>query len=192
MDVKAAITVYRPAEEIYRYWHDFENLPRFMKHLEAVQVTAEGRSHWQATAPAGATVEWDAEIVDDRPNELISWRSLPGSTVDNAGTVRFSPAPGDRGTEIRVALSYDPPGGALGAIVAKLFGEEPGQQVHDDLRRFKQIMETGEITQSDASVKGGGPAQPPAEAPDATAMAKQPESVKGFETAHVSQPAETA
>lgn len=161
MDVKKAVTVNRPAAELYQYWHDFENLPRFMQHLVSVQVDGEKRSHWTAQAPAGATVEWDAEIVADRPDELIAWRSLAGAAVDNAGEVRFAPAPGGRGTEVRVELQYDPPGGALGATVAKLFGEEPAQQVADDLRHFKQVLETGEITQSEASAKGGGPAQAP-------------------------------
>ncbi len=165
METKQAITVNWPPAELYQFWHDFQNLPRFMQHLEAVQVNGQHRSHWKAKAPAGTTVEWDAEIVEDRANELISWRSVQGASVDNAGSVRFSPAPGDRGTEIHVELRYDPPGGALGATVAKLFGEEPGQQVRDDLRRFKQVVETGEVVYSDASVKGGGPAQPPAEVP---------------------------
>jgi uncharacterized membrane protein len=163
--VKRSITIIRPPEEVYRFWHDFRNLPRFMSHLEAVQVTGDRRSHWKAKAPAGRTVEWDAEIVDDRPNELIAWRSLPGADVDNSGLVRFTPAPGNRGTEVRVELRYDPPGGALGATVAKIFGEEPEQQVHSDLHAFKQIMETGEITRSEATVRGQGPAQPPAERP---------------------------
>lgn len=165
MDVKKAITVNEPPETLYQFWHDFANLPRFMEHLDSVRVTGEGRSHWTAKAPAGATVAWDAEIVEDRPNELIAWRSLDGAAVDNAGAVRFAPAPGGRGTEVRVEFQYDPPAGALGATVAKLFGEEPGQQVADDLRHFKQVLETGEVTRSDASAKGGGTAQPPATTP---------------------------
>ncbi|HWE63978.1 MAG TPA: SRPBCC family protein [Chloroflexota bacterium] len=163
MDVKKAITINRSPEEIYQFWHDFRNLPRFMDHLESVQMTGEKRSHWKAKAPAGTTVEWDAETVDDQPNQRIAWRSLTGAAVDNAGSVRFVPAPGGRGTEVHVELRYDPPGGALGATVARIFGEEPGQQVSDDLRRFKQVLETGEITRSDASVRGKGPAQPPEE-----------------------------
>jgi uncharacterized membrane protein len=138
MDVKKAITINRSPAELYQYWHDFENLPRFMKRLASVQTTGAGRSHWTAKGPAGTTVEWDAEVVDDRPNELIAWRSLPGATVDNAGSVRFAPAPGDRGTEVRVELRYDPPGGALGATVAKLFGEDPTQQIPDDLRQVRR------------------------------------------------------
>jgi len=163
MDVKKAITVNRPPEDLYQYWHDFENLPHFMDHLESVQVTGAGRSHWKAKGPAGTTVEWDAEVVDDRPNELIAWRSLDGAAVDNAGSVRFKPAPGGRGTEVHVELRYDPPGGALGATVAKLFGEDPTQQAPDDLRHFKQVIETGERAISDATAKGGGSAQPPAD-----------------------------
>ena len=152
---KRSITVGRSVEEVYSFWHDFENLPTFMRHLESVSVTSDRRSHWVARAPAGQTVEWDAETTDDRPNELISWRSVEGATVYNAGTVRFQQAPGDRGTEVRVDLEYDPPFGKLGASVAKLFREEPGQQIADDLRHFKQVMETGEILFSDATKQRG-------------------------------------
>ncbi len=158
---KRSITVRRPVEEVYAFWRDFENLPRFMRHLESVTVTGDRRSHWKALAPAGRTVEWDAETVEDRPNELIAWRSLPGASVYNAGEVRFAPAPGGRGTEVRVTLDYDPPFGKLGSKVAMLFREEPGQQVFDDLRHFKQVMETGEIVLSDATKqRGPHPARP--------------------------------
>ena len=159
--VRKIITIGRPAEDLYRFWRDFENLPRFMRHLEAVQVMDERRSHWKAKAPLGRTVEWDAEVTEDRPNERLAWRSLEGADVPNHGSVTFEPAPGGRGTTVKVDLRYEPPGGAIGATVAKLFGEEPGQQVQEDLRAFKQLMETGEVVQSEASVKGGGPAQPP-------------------------------
>ncbi len=159
--VVRAITVGRPAEEVHRFWRALDNLPRFMSHLESVIVLDDRRSHWKARAPAGASVEWDAEIVEDRP-DLLAWRSLPGAGVPNTGSVRFSPAPGGRGTEVLVELRYDPPGGKVGAMIAKLFGEEPGQQVDADLRRFKQVMETGEVVHSDASIHGGmHPAQPP-------------------------------
>lgn len=158
---KRSITVHRPVEEVYAFWHDFENFPRFMRHLESVRVTGEGRTHWKALAPAGRTVEWEAETIEDRPDEFISWRSLPGADVYNAGTVRFQRAPGGRGTEVRVTLEYDPPFGKLGSKVAMLFREEPGQQVMDDLRHFKQVMETGEIVLSDATKqRGPHPAQP--------------------------------
>ncbi|HET7600411.1 MAG TPA: SRPBCC family protein [Gemmatimonadales bacterium] len=162
--VARSVTVLRSPEEVYAFWRDFQNLPRFMRHLESVHVTGDGRSHWRAKAPAGMSVEWDAEMVAERPNELIVWRSLPGSTVPNSGQVRFVEAPGGRGTEVHLELRYAPPGGKLGAVVAKLFGEEPGQQAADDLRRFKQVMETGEVVRSDASIhRHMHPAQPPEE-----------------------------
>lgn len=140
--VERTIAVNRPREEVYRFWRQLENLPRFMDHLESVTVLDEDRSHWVAKAPAGTKVEWDASIEDEIENELIAWRSLPGSDIDNAGSVHFIPA-GD-GTEVRVVLSYDPPAGRVGAAVAKLLGEEPEQQVEEDLRRFKQVMEAAE------------------------------------------------
>jgi uncharacterized membrane protein len=155
MQAKTAITVRRPVEEVYAFWRDLTNLPRFMKHLVSVEMAGNGRSHWAANAPAGKTVEWDAEVVEDRPGERISWRSLEGSQVSNSGTVWFAPAPKEQdGTEVRVELSYDPPGGALGKVVAKLFGEEPQQQVTDDLRRLKQVLETGEVVRSEGSPEG--------------------------------------
>jgi uncharacterized membrane protein len=160
--VKKAITIGRPAEELYCFWRDFRNLPRFMGHLEDVQVIDERRSHWIAKAPLGRTVEWDAEITEDRPDERLAWRSLKCADVPNDGSVSFEPAPGGRGTVVRVDLRYEPPGGIIGATLARLFGEEPGQQVQEDLHAFKQLMETGEVVQSEASAKGGGAAQPPA------------------------------
>lgn len=169
IEVKRAITVLKPPSEVYRFWRDFGNLPRFMRHLDSVRVLSESRSHWKANGPAGAQVEWEAEIFEDRPNELITWRSLPGAAVANAGSVRFTPAPGGRGTEIRVELRYEPPAGRLGQAFALLLGEAPGQQVLDDLRRLKQVLETGQITFSDATVKGRGAAQPPAGAPSLSA-----------------------
>jgi uncharacterized membrane protein len=158
---KRSVTVGRPVEEVYAFWRDFEKLPQFMRHLESVRVTGPRTSHWKAKAPAGKTVEWDAETIEDRPNELISWRSVEGSDVYNAGTVRFTKAPKGMGTEVRVEMEYDPPFGKLGSKVAMLWREEPGQQVQDDLRHFKQVMEIGEIVVSDASVKRGPhPGQP--------------------------------
>ncbi|TDC28707.1 SRPBCC family protein, partial [Micromonospora sp. KC213] len=152
--MEVGVTVNRPASQAYRFWRDLENLPHFMAHLEVVRPVDERRSRWSARGPAGQSVSWEAEIVEDRPDELIAWRSLPGAAVPNAGRVRFVPAPGDRGTEVRVELGYAPPAGRLGRAVAKLFGEEPEQQVRDDLRRFKQVLETGEVVRSDASPGG--------------------------------------
>ena len=161
---KRSVTVNRPVEEVYAFWRNLENLPRFMRHLESVRVLDGRRSHWVAKAPAGKTVEWDAEIVNERENELLSWRATEDADVHNEGTVRFSQAPGGRGTEVRIALRYEPPGGVLGSKLAMLWREEPGQQVQDDLRRFKQVMELGEVVVSDATYeRGPHPAQPPAE-----------------------------
>jgi len=142
--VVKAVTINRPAEELYRFWRNFENLPRFMSHLESVKLEGQ-RSHWVARGPAGLSASWDAEIINEQPNTLIAWRSLEGSQVSTAGSVHFSPAAAGRGTEVRVTLKYDPPAGKLGAAVARLFGEEPGQQIDEDLHRFKQLMEAGEV-----------------------------------------------
>jgi uncharacterized membrane protein len=142
--VEKSVTINKSPAELYSFWRNFENLPRFMNHLESVKSTGGNRSHWVAKAPAGTTVEWDAEVYNEKENELIAWRSLEGSQVDNAGSVRFEPATGGRGTNVRVSLKYDPPGGIIGAGIARLFGENPEQQIDEDLRRFKQLMETGE------------------------------------------------
>jgi len=154
MHVKAAITVRKPREEVYRFWRDLENLPSFMNHVEAVEGNGNGRSHWRVKAPAGATVEWDAEVVEDRPGEALVWRSVEGSQIRNAGAVRFLDAPRNQGTEVHVEFDYGAPGGRLGEAVAKLFGEEPTQQAKDDLRRFKQVLETGFVVRSEGSPEG--------------------------------------
>jgi uncharacterized membrane protein len=168
--VTKTIVVGRSPQEVYQFWHDFSNLPAFMKHLESVEVTGDKRSHWKAKLTAGKTVEWDAEIVDDQPGSHIAWRSLEGADVDNSGSVRFERAPGGRGTLVKVELQYAPPGGIAGAKIAKIFRAEPGQQVEDDLRAFKQVMETGEIAKSDASIHPGmHPGRPPETAAAATA-----------------------
>jgi uncharacterized membrane protein len=152
--VERTVTINKPIDELYRFWHDFENLPTFMKHLKSVTVQDNKRSHWIATAPLGASVEWDAEILEDRKNEFISWASIEGADVENSGFVRFSKAPGNRGTEVKVVMEYSPPGGALAAAFAKLFGEEPEQQIGDDLRRFKMLMEAGEIATTEGQPHG--------------------------------------
>jgi uncharacterized membrane protein len=164
--VSKTITINRSPEEVYRQWRRFEDFPKFMEHLEEVRTSGEGRSHWKAKAPAGSTVEWDAEITEDQPNSLIAWRSLADSEVRNSGRVRFERATGGRGTVVTVDMEYAPPAGLAGQAIAKLFGEEPGQQLDDDLRRFKQIMEIGEVVKSDASIHSGmHAAQPPEQAP---------------------------
>lgn len=144
IEVIRSLTVNRPREEVYTYWRRLENLPGFMSHLESVQVIDEKRSHWTAKGPLNTQIDWEAEIVEDRPNEEITWRSLPGSEIENSGTVRFRDAPGGRGTEIYVSMQYRPPAGSVSTAVAKILGEEPDIQVREDLRRFKQILEAGE------------------------------------------------
>jgi uncharacterized membrane protein len=150
--VEKSLAINRPPGECYRFWRDFRNLGQFLKHVQEVRVLDDRRSHWVVNGPAGSSVEWDAEIGEDRTDELITWHSLPGANVDNRGAVRFEQGPGGRGAIIRVSLDYQPPAGKLGALAASLFGEEPQQQLYDDLRRFKQIVETGEVTKSDASI----------------------------------------
>lgn len=148
--VEQTIRIARPADELYRFWRHLENLPRFMDHLESVRLQDERRSHWVARGPAGSRVEWDAEIHNEIPGQLIAWRSLPGSEVDHAGSVHFEPDVRDL-TLVRVILRYDPPAGRLGAGIARFFGEDPDTQVADDLRRFKQVMEAGDATQEGSS-----------------------------------------
>jgi uncharacterized membrane protein len=152
--VEKTVTINKPADELYRYWHNFENLPTFMKHLKQVKVYDNKRSHWVGTAPLGTSVEWDADILEDRENELISWASVEGADVENSGFVRFKESSGNRGTEVKIVMEYSPPGGALTSIFAKLFGEEPQQQIGDDLRRFKMLMETGEIATIEGQSRG--------------------------------------
>jgi uncharacterized membrane protein len=149
VQIEKAVTVNRSIDEVYSYWRNLENLPSFMRHLDSVKVLGGRRSRWRAAAPAGMSVEWEAEVVQDRENEWIAWRSVEGSGIENSGSVRFTPAPGARGTEVRVQLQYRPPAGSLGRAVARMFGEEPEQQITEDLRRFKQLLETGEIPVSD-------------------------------------------
>jgi uncharacterized membrane protein len=160
-----SVVVNRPPHDLYAFWREFENFPRFMFHVQSVRSTGPGITHWVVNGPAGTTVEWDARITSDVPNELIAWQSLEGSQVDNHGVVRFEPRPGGRGTIVRVDLLYQPPAGRVGKLVATLFNESPEQQIYDDLHRFKQVVETGEVMRSDGSPDGMGdvlqqPAQP--------------------------------
>ncbi len=144
--VGRTVTIDRPREELYAFWRDFSNLPRFMQHIRSVEVTPQGFSHWVVEAPGGRSVEWDSEITEDRPGRLIAWRSREGAGVRNGGRVEFDDSPDGRGSVVRVTLIYDPPGGTVGRAIAKLFQEEPKIQARRDLRRFKQLMETGEVS----------------------------------------------
>lgn len=148
IQVKTTITIDKPAEDLYSFWRNFQNLPQFMRHLESVEILDNNRSHWVAKGPAGRRVQWDAEIINEKTNELVAWKSLPGADVPNAGAVLFQRAPGGRGTIVTVELDYAPPAGPLGAMIAKMFGEEPGIQIDEDMRRFKHLMETGETVRS--------------------------------------------
>lgn len=162
IEVVKAITIARTPNEIYRFWRQLDNLPRFMEHLESVESRGDTRSIWKVKGPAGRTVEWEAEVIEDRPGESIAWRSLPGADVSNAGRVEFVTAPGGRGTEVRIHLRYEPPAGVVGRAVAMMFGKDPAHQVGSDLRRLKQVIETGEVMRSDASIhRGMHAAQPP-------------------------------
>lgn len=151
---RKSITINRPLDDVYAFWRDFGNFPRFMPHVESVEVRDGGRSHWIVKGPAGRHVEWDAEIVEEVPPTTIAWRSLPGADVPNTGHVRFEPAPGGRGTVVRVELGYDLPGGAVGDAVAKLFGVSPGKQTEMALLRVKQLLETGEVARTEGQPAG--------------------------------------
>lgn len=152
--VEKSITINASPAELYTFWRNFENLPQFMNHLESVTIRDDRRSRWVAKAPAGSTVEWDAEITEERENKYIAWRSLPNADVENIGSVRFEDAGNGRGTIVNVSIAYNPPAGMVGAIVAMLFGEEPNQQISEDLQRFKRLMETGEIATTEGQPSG--------------------------------------
>jgi uncharacterized membrane protein len=155
--VGRSVTINRPRMELYSFWRDFSNLPKFMGNVHSVAIKDQSHSHWIIEAPAGKTVEWDSQIVDDEPGRAIAWKSLEGASVRNSGRVEFLDSPDGRGTVVRVTLTYDPPAGTVGKLIAKLFQKEPKVQARQDLRRFKQLMETGEVAT----------AQPPDAAPRA-------------------------
>jgi uncharacterized membrane protein len=157
--VSKTFTINKPPDEVYRFWRQLDNLPTFMRHLERVDVKDARQSHWVARGPAGSRVEWDAEMIEDSP-QRIAWRSLEGADVRHSGAVEFRPAPGGRGTELRVRLQYEPPAGRVGKWIARAFGEEPQQQISEDLRRFKMLIETGEIARSAGSSSVFQPGQP--------------------------------
>jgi uncharacterized membrane protein len=152
--VEEVVTINASASQLYAFWRKLEQLPRFMDHLVSITQIDERRSHWVAKAPGRRTVEWDAEIINEVPGELIGWRTLDGADVVSAGSVRFKRAPGNRGTEVRVRLQYEPPAGKIGATVAWLLGHDPSQAIREDLRRFKQLMEAGEIPTTAGQPRG--------------------------------------
>lgn len=138
------VSINKSPEECYRFWRNFENLPKFLEHVQSVQMTGDRRSHWVVKAPAGMSVEWDAELLRDEP-ERIEWRSLPGADVENSGSVEFRKAPAGHGTIVRASIQYKSPAGQVGSAIAKLFAREPAMQAKSDLKRFKAMIETGEV-----------------------------------------------
>lgn len=154
--INKSIVIDGSPETLYQFWRDFGNLSRFTEHVESVTIYDRQHSHWVVKGPAGYRVEWNAEITEDEPNRKIGWRTTSYAELDHQGSVEFTPAPGGRGTMVHVVMEYHVPAGVLGASIAKLFGSEPGQQIHSDLRRLKQIIEVGEVLRSDGSYKGKG------------------------------------
>lgn len=154
--VVKSITINRSADDLYNFWRNFENLARFMTHIERIEVQDGKRSHWVVKAPLGGHVEWDARIINEIPGKLIGWRSLENADVDNAGSVEFESLDNLRGTKVTVSIKYSPPGDKIGIAVAKLLGENPEKQIEEDLRRLKQLMETGEIATTHGQSTGRG------------------------------------
>ncbi len=152
--IEESVIVNRDPATLYRFWHNLENVGRFMSHLERVEERDGGHSHWVARGPMGMKFHWEAEIINEKENELIAWRSVEGSEIDTAGSVHFRELPHDRGTEVRVVLKYDAHSAQLGAPLARLMGASPRQQIHEDLRRFKQVMETGEVATTEGQPRG--------------------------------------
>lgn len=153
--MEKAVTINRSPEEIYTFWRQLENLPRFMEHIQSVTQTGEGISHWVVKTSHDRTLEWDARLIEDKPGQMLSWQSLEGADVDNAGSVWFTPATGGRGTVVKVSMKYSPPGGKFGAMMAKLFGDSAEKQMAEDLFRLKSLLETGETPTIEGQSRGG-------------------------------------
>lgn len=153
LTIEKVMTINRPPQDVYKFWRNFENLPKFMQHLEMVQSTGNSTSHWKAKGPGNLTVEWDAEMLEDNPGQRISWRSIKDAKIPNEGNVEFHEAPAGRGTELKVKIQYYPPGGVAGKIAAQVVHGLNAQQIEDDLRRLKQILETGETATAERVAK---------------------------------------
>lgn len=154
VSLSKSVTIGKPASEVYAFWRNLENLPRFMRNLQSVTATGGNRSHWVALAAGAAPVEWDAETTEDIPNQRIAWRSLSASPVQTQGVVRFVPAPGDRGTEVHVEMTYAGPGGVLTKPVSALLVAMTAQQVKNDVLRLKEVLETGEVATTEGQPQG--------------------------------------
>lgn len=146
--IERTITIARPPDELYRFWRNLENLPEFMENIESVRVLDDRRSHWVVKGPGGSRLNWDAEIVNEHPGEMLSWQTLPGADVQSAGTVRFTPVDGGRSTNLRVVLEYHPPGGSLGTGIARILGRDPVGRLDEDLNRLKHIIESHDVSAS--------------------------------------------
>jgi len=152
--VEESVTINRPIEELYRFWRNLENLPQFMPHLVSVERVTDTLSRWRARGPGGRVVEWNAEIINEVPNKVIGWRSIEGSDVVSAGSVNFEDAGPGRGTHVRVRMQYSPPLGKVGAAAARLLGRDAATEIREDLRRFKQLVETGEVPRTHGQPRG--------------------------------------
>jgi uncharacterized membrane protein len=147
--VDKAITIKRPVSDVYAFWRQLDNLPLFMRHINSIIMEDDLHSHWEVKSIGGKILKWDAEIIQQRENEMMSWRSAPGADVDNAGSVWFTPLPGGQGTLVRVELKYVPPAGHAGALLAKVLGRDPDAQIEEDLNRLKTLLETGQLPDED-------------------------------------------
>jgi len=152
--VEKSATISRPPEDVYGFWRNFENLPLFMRNIESVKVLGPRRSHWTLRAPLHVRIEWDAEIINEKENELIAWQSLEGADVPNAGSVRFLPLDWGQATEVKVVLNYERVVGGLGSAIARLFGDSPAEQLQLDLHRLQQVLETGEVATVEDQPRG--------------------------------------
>ena len=152
--VEESVTINRSIEELYRFWRNLENLPQFMQHLQSVERITDTLSRWRARGPGGKIVEWNAEIINEVPNQVIGWRSIEGSEVVSAGSVNFDDAGAGRGTRVTVHLQYSPPGGKIGAAVARLLGRDAATEIREDLRRFKQMVEASEVPTNEGQSHG--------------------------------------
>lgn len=153
--MEKAVTINRSPDEIYSFWRQLENLPRFMGHIESVSDKGNGISHWVMKSSHGRSYEWDARLIEDKPGQMLSWQSLEGADVDSAGSVWFTPATGGRGTVVKVAMKYSPPGGKVGAFMAKMLGDSADKQLAEDLFHLKALLETGEIPTTEGQPRGG-------------------------------------
>ncbi len=152
--IKHVTVVDRPAQELYDFWRDVENSPKFMTNIRSVKKTGGKTSHWVSEGPFGKTFEWDSETINEDPGRMFAWKSLPGADVNNAGSVRFEPATGGRGTKVTLEVNYEPPAGMLGVAIAKLIGQDPDSMSKENLRHFKQLMEAGELATTEGQSSG--------------------------------------